>query len=202
MVDNLVETGPALMLDVASGTCGVASQLAERTGACIVGIDLSEAMLRRGHANVVQRRLQERIGLVMGTAERLPFRDHVFDALTFTYLLRYVEDPYSTLRELARVVRPGGMVASLDFHVPEQTLWRKGWWLYTRALLPLAGLLVGGREWFRVGRFLGPSISSHDRRFPLEWTTNAWREAGLVDVKTRTMSLGAGLVMWGTKRDG
>lgn len=109
-------------------------------------------------------------------------------------------DPSATLRELARVLKPGAPVASLEFFVPPHPFWRFWWWLYTRTLLPAAGRLAG-RPWFSVGRFLGPSISEHYRRYPLSWTVDAWGEAGFVDVGVRIMSLGGGLVMWGRKRD-
>ncbi len=110
-------------------------------------------------------------------------------------------DPQATLQELARVVKPGGAVASLEFHVPPGRVWRPAWWLYTRLMLPAAGWLTGGREWFEVGRFLGPSISAHYRRYPLAWHLEAWRTAGFADVGVRLMSLGGGLVMWGTRAD-
>jgi demethylmenaquinone methyltransferase / 2-methoxy-6-polyprenyl-1,4-benzoquinol methylase len=187
------------VLDVASGTAGVALQLAARTGARIVGVDLTEQMLRQGQRNVAGSAVADRITLVAGRAEQLPFADASFDALTFTYLLRYVLDPEATLRELARVVRPGGRIASLEFMVPPSRFWRPWWWLYTRLVLPAGGLLTGGREWFAVGRFLGPSISGHYRRYPLDWTVEAWRRAGFTDVGFRVMSLGGGLVMWGTR---
>jgi len=190
------------VLDVASGTAGVAIQLARRSGARVVGVDLTEQMLQRGHANVTAAGQQERVALVAGKAEQLPFPDASFDALTFTYLLRYVADPQATLAELARVVKPGGRVASLEFCVPPSPFWRAAWWLYTRVLLPAGGLATGGREWFVVGRFLGPSISRHYRRYPVRWTVEAWREAGFTDVGATLMSLGGGLVMWGTRSGG
>ena len=190
------------VLDVASGTAGVAIQLATRTGAQVAGLDLTEQMLRQGAVNVARSGLDARIGLVAGRAEQLPFPDASFDALTFTYLLRYVEDPAATLAELARVVRPGGKVASLEFCVPQAPWWHAAWWLYTRLLLPLGGLLTGGREWFEVGRFLGPNISRHYRRYPVDWTVLAWQQAGFTDVGFRRMSLGGGLVMWGTRSGG
>jgi demethylmenaquinone methyltransferase / 2-methoxy-6-polyprenyl-1,4-benzoquinol methylase len=159
-------------------------------------------MLRQGAMNVEGAGLPARIGLVAGRAEQLPFPDASFDALTFTYLLRYVEDPAATLAELARVVKPGGRVASLEFCVPPQPWWHAAWWLYTRLVLPAGGLLTGGREWFVVGRFLGPNISGHYRRYPVDWTVRAWQQAGLADVVVRRMSLGGGLVMWGTRSGG
>jgi demethylmenaquinone methyltransferase/2-methoxy-6-polyprenyl-1,4-benzoquinol methylase len=140
-----------------------------------------------------------RIGLVAGRAEQLPFPDRSFDALTFTYLLRYVRDPQATLAELARVLRPGGTMASLEFCVPDGAVWGPAWWAYTRLLLPAGGLALGGREWYRVGRFLGPNISAHYRRYPVSWTVQAWQKAGFTEVCARVMSLGGGLVMWGVR---
>jgi demethylmenaquinone methyltransferase / 2-methoxy-6-polyprenyl-1,4-benzoquinol methylase len=189
------------ILDVASGTAGVALQLQARSGVQVVGVDLTEEMLREGHRRVVAAGLGQRIGLVAGRAEQLPFPDGHFDALTFTYLLRYVQDPQATLAELARVVRPGGTVASLEFCVPTGTVWGPAWWAYTRLLLPAGGLLLGGREWYRVGRFLGPNISAHYRRYPVSWTVQAWQKAGFTEVGVRIMSLGGGLVMWGKRAD-
>ena len=188
-----------LVLDVASGTAGVAMQLQARGGVKVVGVDLTEEMLRQGRRRIGAAGMGQRIGLVAGRAEQLPFPDGHFDALTFTYLLRYVEDPLATLAELARVLRPGGTMASLEFCVPDGAVWRPAWWAYTRLVLPAGGLLLGGREWYRVGRFLGPNISAHYRRFPVNWTVQAWQDAGFTDVGTRIMSLGGGLVMWGTR---
>jgi demethylmenaquinone methyltransferase / 2-methoxy-6-polyprenyl-1,4-benzoquinol methylase len=193
-----------VILDVASGTAGVALQLAARTAgehgqARVVGVDLTEKMLRQGKRRVAAADGADRITLMAGRAEQLPFPDASFDALTFTYLLRYVRDPQATLAELARVLKPGGVMASLEFCVPTGPFWHPAWWAYTRMVLPAGGLLLGGREWYRVGRFLGPNISAHYRRYPVAWTVGAWEKAGLTDVGTRVMSLGGGLVMWGTR---
>ena len=202
MVDQVTPAGGAAILDVASGTAGVALQLADRTGARVVGVDLTEEMLRQGQRNVAAAGRADRIGLTLGRAEQLPFPDASFDALTFTYLLRYVADPQATLTELARVVKPGGTVASLEFLAPPAPFWRAGWWLYTRLVLPAGGLITGGPSWFGVGRFLGPSISRHYRRYPVSWTVQAWQRAGFADVGVKVMSLGGGLVMWGTRTGG
>ncbi len=202
MVDHVVPADPSIVLDVASGTAGVAIQLAERSSAAVVGVDLTFDMLAQGKRNVTGRGLSTRISLVNGRAEQLPFGDATFDALTFTYLLRYVDDPEATLRELARVVKPGAAVASLEFLVPSSRLWHPLWWLYTRLILPAGGWLAGGKEWFEVGRFLGPNITGHYRRYPVDWTVAAWERAGFVDVGARPMSLGGGLVMWGRRAGG
>lgn len=202
MVAHALEGSPALACDVASGTAGVALALASRGSTRVVGVDLTEAMLRRGKRNLQRAGVTGRVALAVGAGEQLPFADSTFDALTFTYLLRYVDDPAATVAELARVVKPGGVVANLEFLLPQNPLWRAAWWVYTRAVLPVAGWLAGGREWFEVGRFLGPSISEHYRRYPLRWTVGVWEEAGLFEVQVRRMSLGGGLVMWGKRRGG
>ncbi len=199
MVDQIQPAASGTILDVASGTAGVALQIAARTNARVIGLDLTEPMLREGQRNVTAAGQRDRIGLVNGRAEQLPLADASVDALTFTYLLRYVADPQQTLRELARVIRPGGRAASLEFGVPPSGFFRFWWWLYTRLLLPVGGLAGGGRSWFAVGRFLGPNISRHYQRYPVAWTVDAWRQAGFEQVGFRVMSLGGGLVMWGTR---
>ncbi|CAN5773293.1 hypothetical protein BH18ACT15_BH18ACT15_14130 [soil metagenome] len=202
LVDRIVQAGPQTVLDVATGTCGVALQIAHRTESRITALDLSEPMIREGARRVSRSGYGPRINLLAGRGERLPFRDGEFDALTFTYLLRYVDDPAATLNELTRVLRPGGVMASLEFFVPPNPFLRAAWAFYARALIPLGGLLGGGRDWWRVGRFLYPNIMEHYRRHPLAWHLDAWREAGMENVEAHTMSLGGGLVMWGVKRRG
>jgi demethylmenaquinone methyltransferase/2-methoxy-6-polyprenyl-1,4-benzoquinol methylase len=194
MVDAVLpEAGPQprRILDVATGTAGVALMLTERSDAEVVGIDLTEQMLRIGRERVAASDRADRIDLVCGRAEQLPFPDATFDALTFTYLLRYVADPGATLTELARVVRPGGAISSLEFYVPPPPVWLPLWRLYTRVVLPIGGFVGGGRAWATVGRFLGPSIEEHYRRYPVDAHVDLW-----------PMSLGGGLVMWGRKPDG
>jgi demethylmenaquinone methyltransferase/2-methoxy-6-polyprenyl-1,4-benzoquinol methylase len=202
MVDHVVPSHPGLALDVATGPAGVALQIAERTDSRVIGIDLTLGMLRQGQDNVARRAMGDRVQLVAGRGEQLPFAEATFDALTFTFLLRYVADPEATLAELARVLKPGGAVASLEFLLPRSLFWRFWWWLFTRLVLPAGGWLTGGREWFEVGRFLGPNISAHYRRYPVDWIVAAWRRAGFEDVGVRRMSLGGGLVMWGRRSGG
>ncbi|MGH9110292.1 MAG: class I SAM-dependent methyltransferase [Acidimicrobiales bacterium] len=202
MVGHALAGSPRTVLDVATGPGGVALELARRSGARVVGADLTASMLDRARSVVGSAGLAGRVSLVRARGEALPFPDAAFDALTFTYLLRYVGDPAAVVAELVRVVRPGGWMASLEFAVPQAPHWRAAWWGYTRGVLPVAGALGGGRPWYDVGRFLGPSISAHERRFPLSWLVGAWRDAGIVDVGHRRMSLGGGLVMWGRKAGG
>jgi demethylmenaquinone methyltransferase/2-methoxy-6-polyprenyl-1,4-benzoquinol methylase len=199
LMARVVAQRPERILDVATGTAGVAIALARRTGARVTGVDISDAMLARGRERVQATGLADRITLQAGRAEELGFPAESFDAVSFTYLLRYVRDPAATLAELARVLRPGGIMASLDFFVPPNPVSRAAWIAYTRALLPVAGLGLGGAEWWRVGRFLGPNISGFYQAWPQARIAEAWKAAGMIDVAYRVMSLGGGLVMWGRK---
>ena len=186
------------VLDVATGTGAVAIELGRWTDARIIGLDQSEPMVRQGVERAARAGFGKRIGFVLAQGERLPFADEEFDGVTFTYLLRYVEDPAWTLAELARVLRIGGTLANLEFHVPPSPVWRAGWRLYTREVMPVLGRLVS-RSWYEVGRFLGPSISRFYARYPLEDQLGMWRAAGISDVQARVMSLGGGVVVWGSK---
>ena len=179
------------MLDVATGTGAVAAELLAR-GCDVTGLDQSEGMLAVAH-----ERLAGRATLVSGSAESLPFSDAEFDALTFTYLLRYVDDPAAVLRELARVVRPGGTIASLEFGLPRGAA-RPAWELWTRIGLPLAGRLLSP-GWHEVGRFLNGSIRDFHRRWPLPAQLELWRDAGIEELRARRLSLGGGLVVWGRR---
>ena len=186
------------VLDVASGTAAVAIELVRADASrAVVGVDQSPEMLAAGSERVAHEGLSEQIELREARAEELPFADREFDALTFTYLLRYVDDVPATLRELARVVRPGGTVAMLEFGLP-RGVWRPLWELYVRVGLPAAGSVVSS-SWGGVGRFLGPSIRDFWHDWPEPRLLDAWREAGLTEVESRRLSVGGGIVVWGTR---
>ena len=200
LVSRIDAASDESVLDVACGTASVALELVRRYGCTVVGVDQSADMLAAGRRRVADAGLDERITLIESRAEKLPFADRSFDALTFTYLLRYVDDVGATLRELARVVRPGGRIAALEFFTPRNLPARLSWEAYVRVGLPLAARVVS-RGWGEVGRFLGPSIRDFYRRHPLEEQLELWLEAGIEHVTARTMSLGGGIVIWGTRGD-
>jgi demethylmenaquinone methyltransferase / 2-methoxy-6-polyprenyl-1,4-benzoquinol methylase len=186
------------VLDVATGTGLVAQALVRRWDCDVVGLDQSPQMLDRARERVGDAELERHVTLVQGEAEDLPFGEAEFDHLTFTYLLRYVEDPAATMRELARVVKPGGRIASLEFGVPGSQPWRGLWNLYTRFGLPALGRLVSV-EWAYTGRFLARSIPDFYAEHPLAEVVAMWQNAGIAEVTVRSMSLGAGVVIWGVK---
>ena len=188
LVSRLAVREADTVLDVATGTGLVARELVHRFGCSVVALDQSPEML----VVAAERTRGLSVRLVEGRAEKLPFADGEFAGLTFTYLLRYVDDPAATVRELARVVRPGGTIAMLEFALPSG-IWRPFWELWVRAGLPAAGRLISP-GWHEVGRFLGPSIRNFwGRHDPIE----LFRSAGIEDVRARRLSLGGGIVVWG-----
>jgi demethylmenaquinone methyltransferase/2-methoxy-6-polyprenyl-1,4-benzoquinol methylase len=193
LVSRLDVSAEDTVLDVACGTGAVALELLRQYDCRVVGVDQSAEMLAEA-----RRRLGARVELRQARAEQLPFEDHVFAGLTVTYLLRYVDDPAATMRELARVVRPGGRLAMLEFGVPPNRVARVAWEAYVRAGLPLAGRVISP-GWRAVGDFLGPSIREFWRAWPLERILGSWREAGIDDVRSRRLSLGGGIVLWGQR---
>ena len=183
-----------VVLDVATGTGLVARAVSERYGCEVVGLDRSADMLgaaaaRDGH-----------IPLVRARAESLPFPDDSFDHLTFTYLMRYVDDPAATMHELARVVRSGGRIVALDFGVPTNPVLRALWRIYTSIGLPLIGRAIS-REWAGVGAFLRGSIERFTAAHSQHSVERYWREAGLVDFRVMRLSFGAGVVMTARRAD-
>lgn len=188
MIDGMRLSPGARVLDVAAGT-GLVADLLREQGCQVVALDQSREMLfgavRKGFT------------AVLANAESLPFDDESFDALTFTYLLRYVSAPLACLRELVRVVRPGGPVGMVEFGLPAG-IWYPPWRLYTGVGLPVIGSAISP-GWKTVGAFLGPSITAFHRSYPKESLTLLWDSAGLTDVRVRRMSLGGGLIMWGRR---
>ena len=188
-----LDVGPReTVLDVATGTGAVARELVAEKGCTVVGLDQSPEMLAEA-----RRRAPPGVTLMEGRAEKLPFPDGTFDALTFTYLLRYVDDPAATLHELVRVVRPGGTIAGLEFAVP-RGVWRPLWELYARVGLPTAGRLLSP-GWAEVGAFLGPSIRTFYERYPEQRLHELWWDAGVRPVRSQRLSLGGGIVTWGQR---
>jgi demethylmenaquinone methyltransferase/2-methoxy-6-polyprenyl-1,4-benzoquinol methylase len=198
LVEAIAPTTAMRILDVATGTGMVAFALAAR-GATVIGLDQSEAMLSRAQARLDHTpRLADRLSFIQGEAEALPFTDGEFDALSFTYLLRYVDDPAATMRELARVLKPGGRIAMVEFGVPSDP-WLRGFWrIHTRAGLPLLGRAVS-QDWYEVGRFLGPNIEQFHAAVPD--LAALWRSAGITEARQRDMSFGAGIVVTGVRDD-
>lgn len=197
LLAQLTLPAPARVLDMATGTGAVAFQIARWPGFQVIGADITRPMLLQAKARATRDGQPPAIDLIECTAEAIPFPDAAFDVVIFTYLLRYVSDVPATLRELVRVVRPGGMMLSLDFAVPRGVFYPL-WRLHTDLVLRLGGALISP-GWRRAGAFLGTSIRDFYLRWPEERILQLWRECGFPDVQAKRLSLGGAVIMWGSK---
>jgi demethylmenaquinone methyltransferase/2-methoxy-6-polyprenyl-1,4-benzoquinol methylase len=195
LVDMVAAGRPARVLDMCTGTGAIAAAIAARTDAHVVAADITRPMLARARR---RPQLRSHAAFVQAAAQAPPFAPASFDAVVFSYLLRYVEDVPGTIAALARLVRPGGLLASLEFGVPDNGVARAAWLAYTRAVLPL-GLGVLSPGWRRVGGFLGDSITRLYRRHPIAALESYFRAAGLEVQPTRRLSLGGGVIMSGVR---
>ncbi len=188
MVRQLALPAGSRILDVAAGT-GEVTRLLQQQEYTVISLDQSPEMLAQA--------VRDGAVATIARAEKLPFPSDSFDGLTFTYLLRYVDDPLSCMVELARVVRPNGRVGMVEFGRP-RGIWGPIWFFYTRLCLPLAGKCVG-RGWHSVGSFLGPSIDDFWQRFPDNTLAQLWESAGFTEITMDRKSLGGGVIMTGRK---
>lgn len=196
LADLVAERKPARVLDMCTGTGAIAAEISVRTDAHIVAVDITRGMLARARKRPQLH--DSDINFVQGAAQAPPFANGSFDAVVFSYLLRYVEDVPGTIATLGRLVRPGGLLTSLEFGVPPNPIARAAWLLYTRGLMPV-GLSLLSPGWRRVGGFLGGSISHLYQRHPVPALEGYFRAAGFEVHPTRRMSLGGGLILSGTR---
>ena len=201
LVDAVAPAAGARILDVATGTGMVAGELLARDADCtVVGLDQSAEMLARARARFDAGPEAGRVELVEGEAERLPFADasstrsrSPICCATWTTRRRPCASSRGSLK-------PGGRIASLEFGVPSRPVPHLAWRFYTAVGLPTLGRLFS-REWYEVGRFLGPSIAGFYVHHPLPAIVGYWQAAGIKDVRVRRMSLGGGVVMSAGRAD-
>ena len=176
-------------LDVATGTGDLAILLRAAAGesGLVVGADLSPGMLAHG-------RKKSAGGALVADAERLPFPDGAFDAAAIAFGIRNVNDPERAVREMTRVVRPGGRVVVLEFSTPRLAPFRLLHRLYMRFAVPWIGRVVSGRR--EAYEYLSRSVPSFVRRVDLE---AIFRRAGLDVAARRPLTLGIVEMLVGTK---
>lgn len=135
-------TGALQILDVATGTADLAIELTKIPKAKIIGIDISRGMLDRGDVKIERLQLEERIQLQQADSENLPFEDETFDAITVSFGVRNFENLESGMKEMLRVLKPGGMLAVLEFSKPRNWFFSGVYWFYFKYILPTLGRLI------------------------------------------------------------
>lgn len=186
---------PRRVLDLATGTGDLAIALARRIrGVQVLGVDLSEQMLDRARSKVSACGLDERVVLAQGEAERLEAADDTFDVVTVGFGVRNFEDLEAGLREIARVLRPGGRAVILEFSTPANPLFRRIYGFYSHRLLPVVGGMVSKDR--RAYEYLPASVDEFPAPARFLETLS---EAGFVRCRARSQSWGIAHIYIGTK---
>ena len=186
-VNSISAAGPRSLLDVATGTGDLAIQLARRMPECTVtGIDLSQGMLDVGRAKVKAAGLDGRISFMQADCLALPFDDNTFDCVTVAYGVRNFERLADGYREMARVLRPGGLLCVIELSTPRGWLTGPLYRLYTRHVIPLVGRMIS--KDVRAYSYLPESIAAVAQG---EAMLDLMRGAGFSDAHHRPMTFGA-----------
>ena len=141
VVQKVAEINPSTVLDVATGTGDLAIALTTIPEVKITGLDISEGMLAVGREKIAKKQLSNRINLVQGDSEQLPFADATFDAVTVGFGVRNFEDLEKGLSEIFRVLKPNGRLVVLETSIPEKFPFKQGYYCYTNYIMPLIGKL-------------------------------------------------------------
>lgn len=184
------------IIDVCCGTGQLSMELAQAVGPAgrIIGLDFSENMLQVGREQLEKSSLSEVIRFVQGDAMHLPFGDNSFDGATVGWGLRNLPDLRQGIREMVRVVKPGGKVVSLDMAKPTLPFFKQVYWLYFEKLIPLMGNIFAGKE--SAYRYLHDSAV----QFPAQHEiARLFSESGLIHTGYKNLAGGVVAIVEGTK---
>jgi demethylmenaquinone methyltransferase/2-methoxy-6-polyprenyl-1,4-benzoquinol methylase len=194
VVNKVAATQPKRILDVATGTGDLAINLAKTDAEEIIGLDISAGMLSVGKEKVAAKNLDDRIKMVQGDSENLPFEDDYFDAITVAFGIRNFETLEKGLAEILRVLKPGGIFVILETSVPTKFPFKQGYGLYTKTLLPLIGRV------FSKDRDAYGYLSESASVFPYgEKLNNILRKTGFTHVEANPQTMGVATIYSASK---
>ena len=195
-VVNLVKNcNPTSVLDIATGTGDLAINIAKNTSAKkIIGLDISEGMLNVGKEKIAKEQLSEKIEMMLGDSEKMPFEDNSFDAITVAFGVRNFEHLEIGLTEILRVLKPKGTFVILETSVPEKTPYKQFYNFHSRRILPIMGKLFSKEG--SAYSYLSESAS----KFPYgEKLNNILRKVGFIDVENNPQTFGVATIYTATK---
>lgn len=135
------KNNPKQILDIATGTGDLAIMLAGLQPDKVIGLDISEGMLEVGKQKVTKAKLSNMIDLIVGDSENMPFEDNSFDAITVSFGVRNFANLDKGLKEIKRVLKPGGTFVVLETSVPTKFPYKQGYKFHTSVVLPFVGKL-------------------------------------------------------------
>jgi len=194
VVEIVANTNPKFILDIATGTGDMAINLAETNAEKIVGLDISEGMLDVGKQKILKKGLQDKIEMVVGDSENLPFENDTFDAITVGFGVRNFETLEKGLSEIYRVLKPNGIFVILETSVPTKTPFKQGYNMYSKHILPIIGKLFSKDR--SAYRYLSDSASV----FPYgEALNNILRKIGFINVINKPQTFGVATIYTSSK---
>jgi demethylmenaquinone methyltransferase/2-methoxy-6-polyprenyl-1,4-benzoquinol methylase len=135
------ENNPKQILDIATGTGDLALMMASLNPERIVGLDISSGMLEVGKRKIEKAKLSNKIEMIVGDSEEMPFKDNTFDAITVSFGVRNFANLDKGIKEIARVLKPDGVLVILETSNPTKFPFKQGYKLYTNLFLPIVGKL-------------------------------------------------------------
>ena len=194
VVNIVKKSNPNSVLDIATGTGDLAINLAQTNANKIIGLDISSGMLDIGKQKIKRKNLDSKIEMVLGDSENMPFDDNAFDAITVAFGVRNFETLENGLKEIHRVLKPGGTFVILETSMPDKTPYKQGYNFYTKNILPLIGKTFSKDK--TAYKYLCESASV----FPYgEALNNILRKTGFIDVKHLPQTFGVATIYVSSK---
>lgn len=189
------DKNPEMILDIATGTGDLAILMTETKAKKIIGLDISAGMLEVGRKKIIHKKLSDRIEMVLGDSENIPYDDNTFDAITVAFGVRNFETLEKGLAEILRVLKPNGIFVILETSVPVKTPYKQGYKLYSKYILPLIGKLFSKDN--SAYQYLSDSASV----FPYgEVLNNILRKIGFIEVKALPQTFGVATIYSASKK--
>ena len=185
---------PQFILDIATGTGDFAIEALALKPEKIVGVDISEGMLEVGREKIKRRGLSDTIDMKLGTSERLPFEDNIFDATIVAFGVRNFEHLEQGLADMHRVLKPGGTTVVLEFSKPQLFPFKQLYNVYFKNILPVVGKLISHDQ--SAYTYLPKSVQA----FPDgEAFLQVMGQAGFTHTQCKTLTFGISSIYWGKK---
>lgn len=186
---------PETVLDIATGTGDLAILMTKTSATKIIGLDLSVGMLEVGKKKIAEKGLSDKIEMVVGDSENIPYPDNYFDAITVSFGIRNFETLEKGLAEIYRVLKPGGLFVILETSVPTKFPFRQGYGFYTKFILPLIGKL------FSKDNSAYGYLSESAANFPFgENLNNILRKISFIECKAMPQTFGVATIYTATKK--
>lgn len=186
---------PEMILDIATGTGDLAILMTKTNAKKIIGLDISAGMLEVGRKKIEQKNLSDKIEMVLGDSENIPYDDNTFDAITVGFGVRNFENLEKGFSEILRVLKPNGIFVILETSVPDKTPYRQGYKFYSKYILPLIGKLFSKDN--SAYQYLSDSASV----FPYgEALNNILRKIGFIEVKALPQTMGVATIYSASKK--